>query len=66
MGAESKAHPEACGINANGHRFVRRGAAFGWMHPADMREGDEDCSAMSDAEFEACVASHVWRAGVPA
>lgn len=48
-------HQEACGINANGHHFVRRGCVFEWMHPADMQEGDEDCSFMSDAEFDACV-----------
>lgn len=47
---------EACGTNANGHRYVRRGTEFVWLHPADMRDGDEDCSDMSDAEFEACVA----------
>ncbi len=48
-------HPEAAGVNANGHHFVRRGAAFNWRHPLEMREGDLDCTFMNDAEFEQAV-----------
>ena len=48
-------HPEACGTNPSGMRFVMRGAAFLWVHPAEMLASDVDCSDMSDAEFEAQV-----------
>lgn len=39
-----------------GFRFVRRGAAFNWVHPAEVLAADQDCTAMGDAEFEDVVA----------
>jgi hypothetical protein len=48
-------HTEGSGMNADGYHFVRRGSTFIWVHPLEMQDGDEDCSLMSDAEFEACV-----------
>ena len=56
VGALRPLHPEACGINANGHHYVRRGTSFLWVHPSVMTDDDCDCSFMSDAEFDEVVA----------
>lgn len=35
-----------------GFRFVRRGATFTWVHPAEVLAADQDCTDMGAAEFE--------------
>lgn len=42
-------------LKDNGFRFVKRGKDFKWVHPAEMRSEDIDCTDMDDAEFEAVV-----------
>lgn len=39
-----------------GFRFIRRGKDFNWVHPAEMRTLDIDCTDMSDEDFEREVA----------
>lgn len=43
-------------LRDQGFRFVKRGADFKWVHPADVQPSDVDCSDMSDDEFAAFVA----------
>lgn len=40
-------------LQEQGFRFVLRGGAGLWVHPAEMKPGDVDCTDMSDAEFDA-------------
>ncbi|GEM_PF-4485914 len=39
-------------LRDQGFRFVNRCGRFAWVHPAELLEGDVDCTDMSDAEFE--------------
>jgi hypothetical protein len=45
-------------LQKQGFRFIRRGSRYDWMHPTDIQPGDEDCTDMSDDEFDANVATH--------
>ena len=38
-------------LKDEGFRFILRGEAFNWIHPADVQPGDVDCTDMDDAEF---------------
>lgn len=38
-------------------RFVFTGAAFKWLHPAEVLGTHRDCTDMTDTEFEAFVSS---------
>lgn len=42
-------------LQEQGWRFVLRAGKFGWLHPADVEEGDIDCTEMADDEFESLV-----------
>lgn len=42
-------------LQEQGFRYVLRGAAGLWVHPANMKPGDVDCTDMDDDEFEAAV-----------
>lgn len=42
-------------LRDHGFRFIRRGHLFQWVHPADVRSADLDCTDMSDDEFECAV-----------
>lgn len=43
-------------LKDQGFRFIRRGeGVFNWVHPAELKPGDLDCTDMSDDEFEAAV-----------
>lgn len=44
-------------LRDQGFRFVKRGADFKWVHPADVQPSDVDCSDMSDDDFAAYVAA---------
>lgn len=44
-------------LRDQGFRFVKRGADFKWVHPADVQPSDVDCSDMSDDEFTVFVAN---------
>jgi len=40
-------------LRDKGFRFVLRGdGKFNWIHPAEVRADDDDCTDMNDAEFE--------------
>lgn len=43
-------------LRDQGFRFVKRGADFKWVHPADVQPRDVDCSDMNDDEFSELVA----------
>lgn len=38
-----------------GFRLVLRGATCTWAHPLEVQQADQDCTDMSDAEFERAV-----------
>ncbi|MCL4822591.1 MAG: hypothetical protein KJZ57_00105 [Anaerolineales bacterium] len=40
-------------LQEQGFRFVLRDGLGAWIHPADKRPGDLDCTDMSDDEFNA-------------
>lgn len=42
-------------LEEQGWRFVLRAGQFSWLHPADTKEGDVDCTDMADDEFESLV-----------
>ena len=42
-------------LQDRGWRYIKRGEAFRWMHPADIRCGDVDCTVLTDEEFFAVV-----------
>lgn len=42
-------------LDKRSFRFVFRLGEFKWVHRAEMRQLDVDCSNMSDKEFEAFV-----------
>ena len=44
-------------LRAQGFRFIKRGADFKWIHPAEVQPSDVDCSDMSDDDFAAFVAA---------
>ena len=45
-------------LREQGFRYIKRGAEFMWVHPADLQAGDTDCTDMNDEEFAAFVASN--------
>jgi hypothetical protein len=42
-------------LEEQGWRFVLRAGLFEWRHPADVVDGDVDCTDMADDEFELLV-----------
>lgn len=44
-------------LKDQGFRFVCRDGKFDWLHPADIKPGDIDCTDMDDVQFEEFVAS---------
>lgn len=42
-------------LEEQGWCFVLRAGLFSWLHPADAKEGDVDCTDMADDEFETLV-----------
>jgi len=43
-------------LKEEGYRYVRRAnGRYDWVHPAELRDDDHDCTDMSDDEFEAFV-----------
>lgn len=39
-------------VTTTGFRYVARGSKIRWMHPAEMQQGDVDCTDMDDLELQ--------------
>lgn len=44
-------------LKDEGFRFVLRSGAWVWMHPAEAKLDDVDCTDMTDSQFETLVRS---------
>lgn len=40
-------------MRAQGFRYVFTGKAWKWVHPAEVKPENSDCTDMTDSEFEA-------------
>ena len=50
-----QANNAASQLQAQDFRLIRRGVAFYWTHPAEVKADDLDCTDMDDEQFERVV-----------